>query len=343
METIVIVFAIIFVLLLVIAFSSPKARNRRLNKEKPYTGSAPAYLGVEHSHSVYPLVKHYLHSWNSEYEERLKLRMLEEFSGMTDSEYSWRKLELDRYFVICAILKEVPMFSSKVDAVWHEMLMFTNNYDQWSTRYMGEKIHHEPAVTVSPTPHLRAWFDWVYSQLFTPTEYTEQLWGKFFRYPLDPVFQQEFVHSEWEELERRLFRSSCWRKVPEAREAATYLIQQARLQMQQADEWRDMKSVRDLRDRLEDRQGHLVSRQQSQQDQSYLQWGLAASVMFIASTTDHVDYEEEMSEHDKSSCSGASACGSSSGDYSGNDNGGSSDSGSGSSCGSSCGSGCGSS
>ncbi|WP_051286796.1 hypothetical protein [Paenibacillus taiwanensis] len=211
------------------------ARSARLrSRHIVFTGRAPEHLGTSEGDPVYPLVLQYERSWHSTYEERLKQRVLADNTSMTDEEYSWRKLELDRYFIVCAILKEVPMFSRKIDDLWHDMLMFTADYDQWSARYIGVKIHHQPTLEMKPTPGLRAWFDWVYSQLFEPEPYTRLLWGPFFRHPLEPKLLEQLAEGTEDELLNHVFRRDTAERYPEILGVIRFLMQRAKDQLVQA-------------------------------------------------------------------------------------------------------------
>jgi hypothetical protein len=71
------------------------------------------------------------------------------------------------------------MFSEKVDYLWHQMLMFTREYDDFSKNYLGSVLHHSPNAKETPDPDLRGFFDWVYSELFyacpTTLEFTGEI------------------------------------------------------------------------------------------------------------------------------------------------------------------------
>ena len=54
------------------------------------------------------------------------------------------------------------MFSKRVDDIWHEMLMFTREYETFSKKFYHELLHHTPNNDPTPIPFERAFFDWVY-------------------------------------------------------------------------------------------------------------------------------------------------------------------------------------
>jgi hypothetical protein len=106
--------------------------------------------------------------------KQLKVRVLEQYPRMSEAEFNWKLLELKRYFMMTAILKYVPMYSESVDDIWHEMLTFKGEYQRFGETFIGSSIRHTPSSEPNPTPNPgeRAWFDWVYSQLFVATPYT---------------------------------------------------------------------------------------------------------------------------------------------------------------------------
>ena len=119
---------------------------------------------------------------------------------LKDNEYEWRLLDLKRYFIMTSLLKESPMFSEKVDELWHEMLMFTREYDNFSTNYLGAKLHHSPNVKIDPDPDLRGFFDWVYAELFFIRSENNRLYKGFFRNPVSPNVMDDFKNLSENEL-----------------------------------------------------------------------------------------------------------------------------------------------
>jgi hypothetical protein len=169
----------------------------------------PPGLGVhEHLHLEKSVLK--LESGlPSEFKERLKRRYLAEYPKATEAYFEVCFYELKRFFIMCSLLNNVPMFSKKVDAIWHEMLMYTKEYEKFSSDLCGEHIHHAPNDTVKPDPHGRAWFDLLYAKLFVFTEFTPFAWGTFFQNPLHPGLLEELRTLSVEELGKRYFRESA--------------------------------------------------------------------------------------------------------------------------------------
>jgi len=132
-----------------------------------------------------------------------------------DDEVEWTFFEMKRYFLLNAVIKDVPMFSARVDEVWHEMIMFTVDYERFTEHFFNRFLHHQPNVetTPSPQPNKRAFFDWVYAHLFDITGNSRLLWGKFFQHPLDKSTLQDFQRlSEDELLDRYFLRNGKWEK-----------------------------------------------------------------------------------------------------------------------------------
>ncbi|SHF02978.1 hypothetical protein SAMN05444392_106143 [Seinonella peptonophila] len=123
------------------------------------------------------------------------------------NDYQWRLLDLKRYFILTSLLKESPMFSKKVDALWHLMLMFTREYADFSKRYLGTTLHHSPNVNGLPDPDLRGYFDWVYAELFHIRKENIHLYKGFFRHPVHPTVIDEFKNLPENELIDLYFKS----------------------------------------------------------------------------------------------------------------------------------------
>ncbi len=135
-------------------------------------------------------------------EERIKKEI-----KFKENEYNWRLQDLKRYFIMTALLKESPMFSGKVDDLWHQMLMFTREYDDFSKKYLGNILHHSPNVKELPDPDLRGFFDWVYAELFFIRKENIHLYNGFFRHPVNPNIIDEFKNLSENELIDIYFKS----------------------------------------------------------------------------------------------------------------------------------------
>ncbi|MUT65090.1 hypothetical protein [Paenibacillus sp. NEAU-GSW1] len=192
----------------------------------------PAALGVPQGHPAYEAAVRLESSLALDYESRVKDRVLKITPNMSDSEWNWTWFELKRYFLMCAVVKGVPMYSRKVDVVWHEMLMFTREYEQFCIRFCGEMIHHAPhGEGEQPEQGERAWFDWVYGELFAPAPASGRLWGAFYRTRMPDKRLQELHAFQPEELRAQWFNGKTSAHYNDLRHTNDYLIHRARTQL----------------------------------------------------------------------------------------------------------------
>jgi hypothetical protein len=158
-----------------------------------------------------------------EYGERVKRRIMEK-SGIGETEWRNRWFELKRFFVLTAILRSVPMYSRDVDSVWHEMLLFTREYERFSKEFLGTYLHHNPHDQPVFDPRERAWFDWTYTLLFRPTPYSRSAWGPFFRHAMPRELLREFETSSDDQLLERYFNRESARRFEEAERLCRFVI-----------------------------------------------------------------------------------------------------------------------
>ncbi|WP_096155283.1 hypothetical protein [Bacillus sp. FJAT-45066] len=192
--------AVVFVFV-IIKFFSKKKRYPKLSKE-----NIPSNLGVLTSAPAEKLIKHLETALDKTYVEDVRMRFLDENRKVTEEEFEWRLFELKRYFLLTNILKMTPMFSKDIDAVWHEMIMFTHKYEKFSKAYLGVMLHHYPNVqSKEAAPQERAFFDWVFSNLFEVTAFSWKAWGDFFHGPLSPQLVHEFKTTSNQMLKDKYF------------------------------------------------------------------------------------------------------------------------------------------
>lgn len=210
MITAIIVGAVILLALIIKGIGKP--RGFRLYKEE-----LPDELGIHEGNGFEDIVHSLEDSLPKAYVQQVKQRM--QGRNTKDDEVEWTFFEMKRYFLLNAVIKDVPMFSAKVDEVWHEMIMFTVDYGRFTDRFFDRFLHHQPNVdtTPSPQPDKRAFFDWMYAHLFDITGNSRLLWGKFFQHPLDKNTLQDFQRlSEDELLDRYFLRNGKWEKLQRA-------------------------------------------------------------------------------------------------------------------------------
>jgi hypothetical protein len=169
-------------------------------------GEVPGVMEIHPVQGLSDLVSHLENSLSPAYIEQVRTR-LESEHKLVKNEWDWRYYELKRFFILCGILKEAPMFSQRVDDVWHEMLMFTREYQKFARSYLGRELHHEPNISGANNPDLRGFFDWVYSVLFPVHKESRLLYGGFYRHPVHPDVVREFQELSAEELRNKYFSS----------------------------------------------------------------------------------------------------------------------------------------
>lgn len=206
-------------------YFSKKNDQLKLSKE-----NIPPRLGILAGVPVDSLLNRLDSALDGGYISQVKQRFLKENPKLTEDEFEWRLFELKRYFLLTNILKKAPMFSEEVDEIWHQMILFTQKYQTFSEQFLGSMIHHTPNTSQKPEPQERAFFDWVFSQLFTITEFSWKKWGSFFRYPIDTAILKDFnAHSkEW--LMEKYFKIT-----KENYEIVEYLVIQMKQQLLEAE------------------------------------------------------------------------------------------------------------
>lgn len=171
-----------------------------LRKKLPFKfGPSPKTVEIKQIKGLKKVSEDLEQSLKRGFVERVEYRVREN-NKLKVNEYEWRLLDLKRYFILTSLLKESPMFSEKVDELWHEMLMFTREYDDFSKSYLGTLLHHNPNVNVEPEPDLRGFFDWVYAELFFLRNENIHLYKGFFRNPVHPDVIDEFKQLPENEL-----------------------------------------------------------------------------------------------------------------------------------------------
>lgn len=195
--------------------------------------AAPSSI-VPAGHPCVPLALRLERALPNDYAHQLRQRVFTEHPDMTEEEWNWRWVEMRRYFLICALFHQMPMFSSKVDDIWHEMLMFTREYQQFCEQFYGYMLHHSPHGQSVSQPDQRALFDWTYSQLFPITRPNSRLWNGFFNYPLSQATMNNLYSFNEYRIDHSLFNRRTFNNVPEAKTVILYLSQQFQDHNQQA-------------------------------------------------------------------------------------------------------------
>ncbi|WP_235848369.1 glycine-rich domain-containing protein [Litchfieldia alkalitelluris] len=264
----------IFVVMLVaVKSNSTRTRTVRRVRGRVKNENMPDLLGI--NNSGVPIVQALNSSLSPSYLGNVKNRVLMEHPNWLDHEYEWTFFELKRYFVMNSILKSVPMFSSQVDEIWHQMLMFTREYEKFTKDFYKETLHHTPTLESTPIPGERAFFDWIYLSLFEPTSNSRILWGGFLRNPIKREILNDFRILTESELLNKYFR--------------------------QHDDWMDVKRglIQKMKNEINgaDAMNHSHNHNESHsstQNTQLVNYALGAAVFYSLYQSDH--YEDHMNE-----------------------------------------------
>lgn len=97
-------------------------------------------------------------------------------------------------------------------------------------------VHHSPHVQKQSLPNERAWFDWIYGHLFEFTPFSSLIWNPFYKFPLSRERIQQLRELEVQDIIGRLFNARAAEMFPEIKTAIQSLIQQAKEQIEAADD-----------------------------------------------------------------------------------------------------------
>ncbi|MGZ9815581.1 hypothetical protein ACXM0N_06485 [Peribacillus simplex] len=118
---------------------------------------------------------------------------------------AWR--ELKRYLIMAAVFGKVEMFNSVIDELWHIMLKYRQEYDEFCQVFIGRTIQHHPHSEPVFKPEERTLFDFYYVQLFTVDSHSIQKWGKFFKHDKGQTLLRDFETLELEQLKEKYMRN----------------------------------------------------------------------------------------------------------------------------------------
>jgi len=126
--------------------------------------------------TVKELIGRFNDAWSNEAELKVSNR-IRKSEGMRLSELTESWYELKKYLFLAGISKGLPMFSTKVDDIWHELLE-EPEYEPFCIEFIGELIQHRPHGEMKHLPDERAWFDILYLSFFSISS-KSSLWGDF--------------------------------------------------------------------------------------------------------------------------------------------------------------------
>jgi hypothetical protein len=185
-------------------------KQRRVPFSKTPTEKLPFDLGIKkgtsYSNSLNQLYLQLENSLEPTYLEHVKSRVITK-NLWSEKNFALYLYGLKQYFLLCAVLKTVPMFSKEMDDIWHEMLIFTREYQEFCNQFIGEMIHHAPTVSKMESCQ-RAEFDWLYTQFFEVNEITKYIYTGFFRFKLDKNKIREFEGMTVQEIQSYFFKDN---------------------------------------------------------------------------------------------------------------------------------------
>lgn len=184
------------------------------------------------------LVEHVEQSIPEYYASQVRERVIREYQ-ISQDDFQNRWFEWKRYLAMVSILPYVPMYSRDVDVIWHEMLMFTKDYEQFSKKLLGSILHHQPHGPEEQklVPDDRAWFDLIFHLLFKPTKYTNYTWGKFLKHPVSVQVIHDFRTLSTEKLQERYFNTHSASHFPVIENIQMLLIEQVKQKLEKLDQF----------------------------------------------------------------------------------------------------------
>ncbi|MCD7036021.1 hypothetical protein LRR81_17410 [Metabacillus sp. GX 13764] len=210
---IVVLIAVIFII-----FAGVSKKKKQPGKNSLAAGNLPSRLGIKDGMNLEHIVDRLDAAWNQEYFQQVKARLIEK-GEIHPAEYDWYELELKRFFILSALLKNVPMYNEKTDKIWHEMMLFTKSYSRFCEEFFGRFLHHEPETGEKPEEQKgfeRGLFEFVYMQLFEAHINSENIYGKF----LSNKLSSEQIRAIEEKSEAELLRDLFHPNVAEDSETA---------------------------------------------------------------------------------------------------------------------------
>ena len=214
---------------------------KKVNKEKNYAlpNLGMKSYGEEYDVAVKHLLQHLAEAYPKNYHDWVQERVIREhYISLIEFENRW--FEWQRFLIMAALLKTAPMYSEEIDVVWHEMLMFTREYEEFSNRYLKTTLHHAPNIaapdeqpiennpskSIETPQQQRAWFDLIYLLLFEPTPYSVTVLGPFLRHPVAKTVIEDFKTFTPEELEKKYFHTNVIQHFAFMQEIVHQLIEQ---------------------------------------------------------------------------------------------------------------------
>lgn len=172
-------------------------------------------LGLQEEVKEYilPVLDHLEQAIDQTYMEQVRERVVREHK-ISPMEWENRWFEWKRYLLMVAMFRSVPMYSREVDEIWHEMIMFTRDYEQFSTKYLNTTLHHQPNTSGGGfDQNERALFDWMYVTLFKPTPFSHRTWKNFLQFPVNHDQLSKIREQSLQQLMQTLYHQTVAEKL----------------------------------------------------------------------------------------------------------------------------------
>ncbi|WP_214803153.1 hypothetical protein [Exiguobacterium sp. ERU656] len=137
------------------------------------------------------LEKKFDNSISEEFYKKISLKFQQNFNDSTTPKFEELWVEVKKFYLMKYISPNTPMFSQDVDEIWHIMILFTRNYEEFTRRFYGEMLHHDPNLTPHVDVKSRSWFEWLYLNMFTLDKFSWKIWGGFLRVNIHDEFQKK--------------------------------------------------------------------------------------------------------------------------------------------------------
>lgn len=115
-----------------------------------------------------PDEQHFINRLNEFKATYLEEKLLHKGVFGSKAEYQEAFTEFKKYVALVGITgKPLPMTSEKVDEVWHQFILFTEEYHKFCQDFLGRYLHHRPETPSNPISNARKQeLARVYSQIF---------------------------------------------------------------------------------------------------------------------------------------------------------------------------------
>lgn len=156
---------------------------------------------------------------------------------MHPKEFEKRWFEWRRFLILATLVPSIQMYSEEVDEIWHQMLAFTKEYDDFSKRFFGFRFAHQPNLPDqrSATPGEREWFSFLYTLLFKKTNYSVYTWKLGYKKALPYEKLDDFRHLPVDELAKKHFFPLAQQRNPLVDQLTKEMIWQIQDDIQQID------------------------------------------------------------------------------------------------------------